>query len=365
MKILIIDDQELVLLTLEKYLMDLGYSVRTADNMSEGIMMYDTYQPDLVITDIDMPVIPNSSFEIKCLDYIRKKSGLEIIKHIKIIKKETTPVMVLSGNEHAKIISKAFLLGANDYMVKPLRLVEIGARVEKLLGGCPSNNKKRHIEGFIQKSCVGVVIPCFYTSNYKPNEDFINFVNKNLNYHLCFVNYNHKDVTAKNLMQLKDNNEKRISVLNFDSEVSKSEAIRLGMLHLEQLHQFKFLGFMNGDFYVNMGNIEELVEVLSNAEYKNSIGAAPLSNTTPFSNFFKVGSITKQLNNFFGNNKKNSTFCIEVFDAEIVKDVFKDTFLSDRKFEEEIDTRIKNLWGAEESKGFVCKKALHQSIRKA
>ena len=55
MKILIIDDQELVILSLEKSLLDLGYEVLSANTISDGIEKYDLYQPDLVIADINMP----------------------------------------------------------------------------------------------------------------------------------------------------------------------------------------------------------------------------------------------------------------------------------------------------------------------
>lgn len=134
MKILIIDDQELVLLTLEKYLNDLGYLVIKANNMADGIAMYNEYQPDLVITDVDMPVVANSSFEFKSLDFIKKKSGLEIIKYIRVLKKETTPVMVLSGNRQIEVISKALSLGADDYVIKPVSLDIISKRVENLIG---------------------------------------------------------------------------------------------------------------------------------------------------------------------------------------------------------------------------------------
>jgi CheY-like chemotaxis protein len=50
MKILIVDDQELVILSLEKCLVDLGYDVVSANNVSDAIKMYET-QPNLVIAD--------------------------------------------------------------------------------------------------------------------------------------------------------------------------------------------------------------------------------------------------------------------------------------------------------------------------
>ena len=61
MKILIIDDQQLVLLSLEKALTDLGYEVISADNVIDAINKYDSVQPNLVIVDINMEAEDNSS----------------------------------------------------------------------------------------------------------------------------------------------------------------------------------------------------------------------------------------------------------------------------------------------------------------
>ncbi|TAF62529.1 MAG: T9SS C-terminal target domain-containing protein [Flavobacterium sp.] len=54
MKILIIDDQQLVLLSLEKSLHDLGYEVITAATVAEAIEKFDIYSPSLVIVDINL-----------------------------------------------------------------------------------------------------------------------------------------------------------------------------------------------------------------------------------------------------------------------------------------------------------------------
>jgi DNA-binding response OmpR family regulator len=57
MKILLADDQELVLLSLEKSLIMLGYTVIRAQNVTDAKNMYDFVMPDLVIADLNMPYI--------------------------------------------------------------------------------------------------------------------------------------------------------------------------------------------------------------------------------------------------------------------------------------------------------------------
>lgn len=133
MKILIVDDQELVLLSLEKCLLDLGYEVISATNVSAGIAMYDLNAPDLVIADINMPFSDEAVLDINNKN-IEQGSGLELAKHIKKIKGHTTPVMILSGNTDEDVIVQGFEFGVDDYMKKPLSLSEIGARVKRLIG---------------------------------------------------------------------------------------------------------------------------------------------------------------------------------------------------------------------------------------
>jgi DNA-binding response OmpR family regulator len=103
MNILAIDDQKLVLIPLSSKLKEMGYDVITETNGLKGIELYDSIQPDLVIVDINMPII----------------SGLEVIKHIRASKKKKTPIIILSGNSDDAMLTQGFDSGADDYMKKP------------------------------------------------------------------------------------------------------------------------------------------------------------------------------------------------------------------------------------------------------
>ena len=113
---------------------NLGYEDSCATNMSEAIALCDDLEPHLVISDINMPPLPNSNNSFKSLDYIIKGPSLEIVKYIKIIKKDPVQVMLLSGNNDDSVILKGFALGIDNYIKKPLSLDEIAARIEKLVG---------------------------------------------------------------------------------------------------------------------------------------------------------------------------------------------------------------------------------------
>jgi DNA-binding response OmpR family regulator len=171
MKILAIDDQQLVLLPLEKRLNELGYQVKTATSGKEGIEMYHSFEPNLIIVDINMPEF----------------SGLDLVKHIRIKENSKTPIMVLSGNTNDGIITESFDLGINDYMKKPLSLNEICARVKRLIGvpeGVVATTTTANT--LIQQRCVGVVIPCYNEEERLLSTEFLNFVDAHAGYHLCF-----------------------------------------------------------------------------------------------------------------------------------------------------------------------------------
>ncbi len=107
MKVLAIDDQKLVLIPLTLRLKELGYTVLTAKNALEGIELYNSFKPDLVIVDINMPKI----------------SGMEVIKYIRNVKKASTKIMALSGNTDPETIARGFDLGLNDYMKKAFKFI--------------------------------------------------------------------------------------------------------------------------------------------------------------------------------------------------------------------------------------------------
>ena len=218
MKILAIDDQQLVLLPLEKRLLEFGYEVKIETDASKVLELYESFNPDLVIVDINMPGV----------------SGLEVVKYIRNTKNDETPIMVLSGNTKDDTITQAFELGIDDYMKKPLSLNEISARVKRLIGVPKSENSVAKSNVMIQQRCVGVVIPCYNEEERLLSDEFLTFVNENSGYHLCFVNDGSKDKTLEVLHKLQKGREDFITVYDCEKNGGKAEAVRLGMLHMAE-----------------------------------------------------------------------------------------------------------------------------------
>ncbi|MFY7829280.1 MAG: response regulator transcription factor [Flectobacillus sp.] len=117
MKILIAEDEALLLkLLVDKFKRE-NYEVTGCQNGLEAIDLFDQIQPDIVITDLQMPF----------------SGGYELIFHIRKTRSAHTPIIVLSStNVEDKIVS-SLELGANDFVEKPFRFNELIIRVKRLL----------------------------------------------------------------------------------------------------------------------------------------------------------------------------------------------------------------------------------------
>lgn len=101
--LLIIDDDEVVRLSLADYLEDSGFTVLQASNGMQGLQVFEREQLDLIICDLRMPQL----------------DGLSLLRRISEMSLDT-PVIVLSGAGVMSDVVEALRLGAADYLIKPL-----------------------------------------------------------------------------------------------------------------------------------------------------------------------------------------------------------------------------------------------------
>jgi len=366
MKILIVDDQELVVLSLEKCLLDLGYEVISSNTISDGIKKYDLYEPDLVIADINMPFSDSTDLSTNFDESQIAYNGLEIAKYIKVTKGHTTPVMILSGNTDEDTIVKGFDLGVDDYMKKPLSLSEIGARVKRLIGAgekISTNTKKNQI---IQNNCIGVVIPCYDEELRLLSDEFRSFVDSNLGYHLCFVNDGSKDNTLQVLEKLREGNEDHISIYDCEKNGGKAEAVRLGMLHLAKQEQFNYIGFLDADLSTDFGDFHDLVNTISNSNFKIVSGSRMARMGADITKESARAIISKIINLIIRKTigmDFNDTQCgAKIMSKDVIENTFQEKFLTKWLFDVEIFMRMKKIYGDEETKKLVCEQPLKRWI---
>ena len=117
MKILIAEDEPIILMAIERQLKKEGFEVIITTDGREALMVMEEHKPDLIITDILMPFT----------------SGLELIGIIKATAHKNIPIIVLSAMGQESTVFEAFQLGADDFLTKPFNPTELSIRVKKLL----------------------------------------------------------------------------------------------------------------------------------------------------------------------------------------------------------------------------------------
>ncbi len=351
MKILAIDDQQLVLLPLKKKLSELGYSIQVETDALKGLELYDSFKPDLVIVDINMPSI----------------SGLEIIKYIRERRNSQTPIMVLSGNVEDEMITKSFDLGIDDYMKKPLSLNEVCARIKRLIGIPKIGNYKSRVSNvIIQQRCVGVVIPCYNEEERLLSDQFLSFIDKNSGYHLCFVNDGSTDSTLNVLKALRKGREDYITVYDCEKNGGKAEAVRLGMLHMENFQGLDYIGFLDADLSTDFEDFDDLVSVIENSNYK-IVSGSRISRMG--ANIAKESarqiislSINFVIRKILSMPFKDTQCGAKIFHKDVISLLFKEKFITKWLFDVEIFMRMKKHFKISKAKELICEKPLKRWV---
>jgi CheY-like chemotaxis protein len=367
MKILIVDDQELVVLSLQKSLSDTGYEVLCAYSVQEAIQKFNDYNPDLVIADIQLPISNDARFDQEQEDLIEIAPGLEIVKYIKEICNSKLPVMILSGNTSDEVIGRGFELGADDYMKKPVSLTEINARVKRLIGSpVTHSNKQNNPLGLIQKGVIGIVIPCYNEEERLLGAEFEQFIQNNLGYHLCFVNDGSKDNTLNVLKQLSLGHEDNISVYDCEKNGGKAEAVRLGMLHLAKNKQFDYLGFLDADLSTNFDDFQDLVTTISTSDFQIVSGSRMTRMGAKIAKESARAIISKTINYIIRKTlgmEINDTQCgAKVMTKEIIEKTFQDKFLTKWLFDVEIFMRMRKAYGLKQAQAMICEQPLKRWV---
>lgn len=116
MKILVAEDEPMMLKALDLCLRSDGHEVLLARDGKEALSLFSEMKPDLVITDIIMPF----------------KSGVELLKEVMELN-QNLPVLVLTALEKDEVKEMALGYGALEYMTKPFNPKELKKRINDLL----------------------------------------------------------------------------------------------------------------------------------------------------------------------------------------------------------------------------------------
>lgn len=115
MKILVVDDEDLLVKGIRFNLQNEGYEVLTGSNGLEAVQLAQSRKPDLIVLDVMMPQLDGMT----ACSRIREFSDVPII----LLTAKTDDMDKLMGFDH----------GADDYLTKPFNILELKARIRALL----------------------------------------------------------------------------------------------------------------------------------------------------------------------------------------------------------------------------------------
>jgi two-component sensor histidine kinase/CheY-like chemotaxis protein len=116
--VLFVEDNVSILMLYAKMLQKRVAQVFTAENGQTGLDLYLQHKPDLILTDISMPVM----------------NGLEMIKKIKEVQPDIK-VVVMSAYSNNEYFLEAINLGVNGYLLKPVEVAKLYAIIKELADG--------------------------------------------------------------------------------------------------------------------------------------------------------------------------------------------------------------------------------------
>ena len=118
-KILIVDDEANIVISVEFLVKQAGYALEVARNGEEALKKAASFQPDLILLDVMMPKI----------------NGFEVCRRIRENPAwQNTKIIMLTAKGREVEVTKGLALGADTYIIKPFSTKELMAEVKRQLG---------------------------------------------------------------------------------------------------------------------------------------------------------------------------------------------------------------------------------------
>jgi len=151
-KVLIVDDEPSLREVYEEVLRPF-YNVYTAINGKRALELCQEIVPDIIVSDVDMPEMDGINF---CRAIRSDKNFIQV------------PFLILSSYTNECLRTESFNLGADDYISKPVSLLELRARIESKLRWCQNTKPKTETKNRDTLECGNLTI------NHKRADVFIN-----------------------------------------------------------------------------------------------------------------------------------------------------------------------------------------------
>ena len=170
-RLLIIEDQKELALSLESHFFNLNIEIKIALNGEIGIEIFENFKPDLVLLDVNLPL--KNGWEV--CEYIRKKSDIPII------------MMTARDSELDEI--HGLEIGADDYIIKPFSMNVLSTKIKKYL---KLNNQQEYIYKDVEYS--------FKDEMLKIKNERVNLSTREQNLLEYFIKNRNKPLSRNNIL---------------------------------------------------------------------------------------------------------------------------------------------------------------------
>lgn len=170
-RLLIIEDEKELALSLESHFFNLNIEIKIALNGEIGIEIFENFKPDLVLLDVNLPL--KNGWEV--CEYIRKKSDIPII------------MMTARDSELDEI--HGLEIGADDYIIKPFSMNVLSTKIKKYL---KLNNQQEYMYKDMEYS--------FKNEMLKIKNERVNLSTREQNLLEYFIKNRNKPLSRNNIL---------------------------------------------------------------------------------------------------------------------------------------------------------------------
>lgn len=118
-KVLIVDDEPNIVVSLDFLMRQQGYETRTVDDGLRAVEEAVAFRPDIVLLDVSLPGL----------------DGFEVCRALRATLDDTLKIVMLTARGRETEVAKGLALGADSYVTKPFSTRELVTHVRQLLGG--------------------------------------------------------------------------------------------------------------------------------------------------------------------------------------------------------------------------------------
>lgn len=197
-----------------------------------------------------------------------------------------------------------------------------------------------------------IVIPCYNEQDGIKMDEYSNFLNKNQDVFICFVNDGSSDDTIPVLETLQKKHDSQIQILLLEKNSGKAEAVRAGIQHCNQNFLHQHIGYLDADLATTLEEFMTLQKYLDDTIWF-CFGSRILkigSTIVREKRRFWIGRIVATFISLVLQLKVYDTQCgCKIFTKELSELLFEKEFTSKWLFDVELFYRMIMLYGKEEA----------------